>query len=120
MTLYEVNKQAYASLPKMTQAELHQAYDKFVPYIKNRLPKVWYMMLLCHEKRDYTTFRVDVTKAEKMWNEIIAIFKNRDCTMKGVEFLDNGTIEFWVQDNKSKECSMYLLFDYDWGVIDLC
>lgn len=78
------------------------------------------MMMLCHDTRDYTLFQMPYeTKAKEMLTEILAIFDNRDYTLKGIEIKDDDNVEFWVQDNKSKECYMYLLFNYDWGVITL-
>ena len=82
-------------------------------------------MLLCKEKSDYTVFQVtdfDENYSD-MWNEILDILEERGYVMKDIyprcdDNADNS-IEYWVQDKQTKECFMYMLFPYDWGVIEL-
>lgn len=120
MTLYDVNKQAYAQLPDLTHVELVPICNSFVEHVNKRFAETRFMMMLCHDTRDYTLFHMpSKAKASEMLNEIFGIFKKRGYSLKGIETRNDDNVEFWVQDNKSKECYMYLLFDYNWGVITL-
>lgn len=117
MTLYEVNKQAYAQLPKMTQADYQKACSEVYQAVKDKK----YLMLLCKEKSDYTVFSIsDMDEGyNELWNTILDIFDNRGCKTKAIEVREDGNVEYWVQDKQTKECFMYMLFDYEWGVIKL-
>lgn len=110
MTLYEINQLAYARLPKMTGAEIEKAK------IPGVFPKDYYM-LLCRELNDYTVFRIGhAAEDETIWNSILDILSTRG-TLKGIETKEDGTIEFWITSKKGT--NMYLLFPYDWGVINV-
>lgn len=118
MTLYDVNKQAYGQLPDMSQ----QDYIKAAEDVWTALDKTaQYFMLLNREKSDYTVFSISDLEENytDMWNEILDIMENRGYAMKDIAPNDQGNIEYWVQDKQTKECFMYLLFSYDWGVIEL-
>lgn len=116
MTLYELNQNAYAKLPKMTFAEMEEAVNK---NIKMFDCSDNYLMLLCKEESDYTVFNViDMDEPTMLWDEIIDLLKSRG-TLKAIEGKEDGTVEFWVQCKEDDTCHMYLLFNYDWGVIDV-
>lgn len=120
MTLYDINKQAHTQLPKMTQDAFRRAAaDVWTALDKN----AQYFMLLCREKNDYTVFSIPDLEENynKLWNEILDILMDcRGYTMKDIYPSENGQgIEYWVQDPETQECFMYLLFSYDWGVIEL-
>lgn len=118
MTLYDINKQAYAQLSDMTQEQFREAAASVYKALDKNAS---YFMLLCKEKSDYTVFKITDMDEDysKMWNEILDILENRGYTMKDISPRDDHNIEYWVQDKETKECSMYMLFSYDWGVIEL-
>lgn len=118
MTLYEINKQAHSQLPDMSQ----QGYIKAAEKVYSALDKnSKYLMLLCREKNDYTVFSISDFDENypNMWNEILDIIENRGYAVKDIYPNGQGDIEYWVQDKETKECFMYMLFSYDWGVIEL-
>ena len=80
-----------------------------------------YFMLLCREQNDYTVFKVNdlLEQYTNMWNEILGIMENRGYTMKAIYPREDGNIEYWGYHKETQECFMYLLFPYDWGVIEL-
>lgn len=121
MTLYDINKLAHAQLPDMTQDAFRQAAAN----VWTALDKdTQYFMLLCREQNDYTVFSVPDLEEnyDKLWNEILDILT--DCRGYIIKDIypseeENHNIEYWVQNPETKECFMYLLFSYDWGVIEL-
>lgn len=116
MTLYELNQNAYSRLSKMTSAEIKQAIDKNIKMFND---SDGYLMLLCKELSDYTVFNViTMDNPIDLWEEIIDLLKSRG-TLKAIEGKEDGTVEFWVQCKNDDICHMYLLFNYNWGVIDI-
>lgn len=116
MTLYELNQTAYAKLPKMASNEINEAIQKNIKMFNSDDN---YIMLLCKEKSDYTVFNVqDMDETVDLWNEIVDLLQTRG-SLKAIEGKEDGTVEFWVQTKGENICHMYLMFNYDWGVIDV-
>lgn len=117
MTLYEFNKSGYTQLPKMTQAELEQKEEALAKSIFS-----WnceYMMLLCNDKRDYTTIRLlrdEESTAVAAAHTCVEIARDRGI-LKSIEPYES-TADIWITD-ETGESFMYKLFPYDWGVIDI-
>ena len=112
MTLYELNQAGYASLPNMTKTEIQKAKDSLLQYLTTFDSNTY--MLLNNESHYYTIFmyksRHDYLK---MVNEIFSLVLELG-DLKGIE--RNGSyVEFWI--TKDSECKMYMLFDYERGVI---
>lgn len=109
MTLYELNQAGYTSLPKMTSAEIETAINQD----KDFFNQATYFMLLCKELSDYTVFHIN--NPENGWNEVLELIKDRG-TLKAIENKEDS-IEFWITNDSIS--NMFLLFPYDWGVIDV-
>lgn len=119
MTLYDLNKIAYLQVPEMNQEQ----YQKAAAQVWQSLSKESkYYMLLCREKNDYTVFKIKNIEEDysQLWNTILEILQeDRNYIIKDVEGTESGYIEYWVQDKEEEQCYMYILFPYDWGVIEL-
>lgn len=117
MTLYDLNKQGYLTLPDMSTEDISNAKKKLTNLIDEIRSS--YYMLLCKERSDYTVFSIyfDYKDSTSMaTEEIFSIVESRG-KIRGVEFNDDETIDFWVLIDE--EVFMYKLFDYEWGVIEV-
>ena len=104
MTLYELNKSAYASLPDITDEQKEIAEHIIERFIAESNED--YFMLLNNELHYYTIFH---------W----VVIDSLSYHIKSIERTNDETaIEVWLttQDN---ECHMFLLFGYTNGVIEL-
>lgn len=117
MTLYEFNKSGYTQLPKMTQAELEQKEETLAKRVSTWNCK--YMMLLCNDRRDYTTIRLlnnSKSACAIAAHTCIEIARDRGI-LKSIEPYDS-TADIWITD-EAGESFMYKLFPYDWGVVEI-
>lgn len=119
MTLYEINQAAYKSLSPLTNEQLDEQEKKLSEHLRTHMSK--YYMMLCNEKRYYTLYTWDshhsfYKNTDKMAWEIMSITKSIGA-IKGIEFLENGAVEFWVEADE--ECHVYYLFDYERGVVEV-
>lgn len=114
MTLYELNQAGYASLPKMTKAELDIAKENIITFLKSHNSQ--YYMMLNHDNKYFTLFvyenNIDV---EKMAREIISVSRSLG-EIKSIE-VNGDIIEIWIL--YEGKCDMYALFDYAKGVIQV-
>lgn len=75
-------------------------------------------MLLNNDLHYYTLFKyIDLKIPERMANEILDIILHLG-NLKAVE-RDNDHIEFWIKNNRDEKCDMYMLFNYDRGVVEV-
>ena len=75
-----------------------------------------YYMLLCNDTRYYTVFncRTDAPY-EGIIPIIIECLQDQGVIQQICPTEKEDAIECWIKNNKG--CFMYLLFDYDWGVV---
>lgn len=72
-------------------------------------------MLLCNDIRSYTVFEVCDEYEEKVEDIIIECLLNIG-VIQQVNYNENGSaIECWIKNEDG--VFMFLLFDYEWGVI---
>lgn len=117
ISLYELNKTVYMSIPELTFNELQESKRKIDKWVKNT--KNLYFMLLNRERSDYTIFNLSTNiYLNSISKEIIDIVCSRG-RVKSIEISDEffeQYIQFWVEDNK--EIYMYALFPCDSVVIE--
>ena len=104
MTVYDVNKAVILQMPsKITSAELEPC-KKLLRSFK----KLGYFMLMCREENWYTVLRVRKTKnnPDKFEDLVIELLQKR------------GEIKGLNLDEEKNEVFMYLLFSYNWGIIE--
>ena len=89
-TLYELNKSAMARDKGMSSFKLTETLNKMIPFFSENT----YFMLLCHEQRDYTVFRLSSVEKENI----------------------NNAYEIWIRNNGN--IYVYYLFPYDEAIIE--
>lgn len=116
MSLYKFNQQAYAALPSMDSEALEKSKD-FIHDFLNKHDAKYYLML-CNEIRYYTVYTyTNVHNVEKLVDEIIEITSDLG-EIKSIETDGSGqALEFWIM--YEGECHMFLLFNYDRGVVEI-
>lgn len=113
MTLYELNQAGYTSLPPLSDEGWGTARAALLQYLTTFESN--YYMLLNNELHYYTIFTWEskVHDCFTLADEIISIAKALG-KVKAIE--RNGeTVEFWIETDG--ECNMYVLFDYERGVV---
>lgn len=121
--LYEMNKQLMMQEETMTDGALDEALGKLKIWIEENY-KEKYLMLLCHERRDYTLFNLDKTSSWKIAPaavisdaalDVVECLTNRGNLLSLEEQLD-GAWEAWVRIYD--ECFAYYLFPYGAAVLE--
>lgn len=118
--LYDLNKDLVEKETKpLTQEELAIKKEMVHDFLREN-GKASYMMLLCHEQRDYTVFNLTTTDDFAIYTPDILIdecLKNRG-EIHSIELTANkDAIEIWLVINKKAYC--YYFFDYTNGVIEV-
>lgn len=121
--LYDMNKQMMEKELKLTDAELQLAKE----HLRNWITHVFkqkYLMLLCHELRDYTLFNLDKTDSwalakpttvMKAVDDIIECMTNRG-ELLAIDDQKDGAWEIWIRN--SEGCFAYYLFPYGTAVLE--
>lgn len=121
--LYDINKQLMEQMPQISDADMEVAKTHLRTWIDTVFAQK-YLMLLCHEQRDYTLFNLDKTAAWKTASEhlkyevvsdIIECMTNRG-TLLIIEDQPDNTWEFWIRN--SEGCFVYYLFPYGEAVLE--
>lgn len=121
--LYDMNKQLMEKEPKITEEELQLAKEHLRTWITNQF-KQKYLMLLCHELRDYTLFNLDKTsswaiaKPQTVYtvvDDIIECMQNRG-ELLVVDDQEDGAWELWIRTLDG--CFAYYLFPYGEAVLE--
>ena len=121
--LYDMNKQLMANESEITPANLELAKDHLCNWVTNSFVQK-YLMLLCHELRDYTLFNLDKTNTWKeiplqtcytVVNDIIECMTNRGAIL-AIEDQQDGAWEIWLRN--SEGCFAYYLFPYGEAVLE--
>lgn len=121
--LYDMNKQLMAQEPEITEAELQNVKEHLRGWITSNF-KQKYLMLLCHELRDYTLFNLDKTsswaiaKPQTVYSaveDIIECMTNRG-TLLVADEQEDGAWELWIRN--AEGCFAYYLFPYGAAVLE--
>lgn len=110
--LYDFNKQIMETAPIQEKIQMMQTVKNYFLSREHQ-----YYMLLCHEKRNYTIFRLkNRFAAEKATEEFEVCVDNRGLLQSIDETEDKVALEIWIKDAEGSAC--YYLFPYDEGVIE--
>lgn len=119
MNIYDFNRAGYDSLPDMENKDIIEKLQSLLSdYLEAN--QLTYLMLLNNDKHYYTVFNVRDRNfpeylVEEMMEIIYHIFNNK---IKSIEYSEeNDAIEIWGVYQDDELPSMFLLFDYDWGVV---
>ena len=114
MSLYEYSKQVVANEVPMDPI----LFNKKMIEVSTDMVEHTYMMLLCHDRRDYTIFHIANTDKKIAAKEISQTLYNRGKTLL-VDNQKDGSWEIWIRDSLTDENFAYYLFPYDDGVVEV-
>lgn len=119
-SLYEVNKQLSSQEKVLSQNQIKKRIDEIRLWFRDSIDT--YAMLLCHERRDYTIFRVIESPAEAA-NILLECLENRGQVVSIDKDKANTAWEIWLRcgdsASESQEDYCYYLFCYDAAVIEV-
>ena len=114
MSLYEYSKQVVANEVPMDPI----LFNKKMIEVSTDMVEHTYMMLLCHDRRDYTIFHITNTDKKIAAKEISETLYNRGKILL-VDKQKDGSWEIWIRDSLTDENFAYYLFPYDDGVVEV-
>ena len=114
MSLYEYSKQVVANEVPMDPI----LFNKKMIEVSMDMVEHTYMMLLCHDRRDYTIFHITNADKKNAANEISETLLNRGKILL-VDKQKDGSWEIWIRDSLTDENFAYYLFPYDDGVVEV-
>lgn len=116
-SLYEMNQQLVKKLPVLEGIKKDTALSSIGSWFSSHY-KNHYYMLLCKEKSDYTVFYIPESNYLKAISEIQEVLESRGKII-AIDYVHGAdAYECWVRDPEDLDVHMYMLFDYDWGVIE--
>lgn len=116
-TLYEMNKEAMKKEPPLDPIQ----FAKKIEEVADAIYDLDYIMLLCHDRRDYTIFNLNSGldwSRNNLIEELSVTISNRGHVL-AIDLQDTGAYEIWVKDFATEECFAYYLFNYRQGVIEV-
>ena len=114
MSLYEYSKQVVANEVPMDPI----LFNKKMIEVSMDMVEHTYMMLLCHDRRDYTIFHITNADKKTAAKEISETLYNRGKILL-VDKQKDGSWEIWIRDSLTDENFAYYLFPYDDGVVEV-
>ena len=114
MSLYEYSKQIVANEVPMDPILFNQKMIE----VSMDMVEHTYIMLLCHDRRDYTIFHITNTDKKIAAKEISETLYNRGKILL-VDKQKDGSWEIWIRDSLTDENFAYYLFPYDNGVVEV-
>ena len=114
MSLYEYSKQVVANEVPMDPILFNQKMIE----VSMDMVEHTYMMLLCHDRRDYTIFHIANADKKIAAKEISETLHNRGKILL-VDKQKDGSWEIWIRDSLTDENFAYYLFPYDDGVVEV-
>lgn len=110
VSLYDVNKNLMAKESPLEPDVIKEKITKMANVIATKE----YWMLLNHERRDYSIFKIEYP--ENIVEELTITLTNRGSILS-IEKQEDGSYEIWIRDYLTKENFAYYLFDYTAGII---
>ena len=121
--LYDVNKQLMEKESPITKEERKLAKNHLVTWLMNNFNQK-YLMLLCHEIRDYTMFNLNKTSttialpivtADQVAEDIFECMTNRG-QLLAIDQTEENAWEIWIRNPEG--CFAYYLFPYGEAVLE--
>lgn len=122
-SLYELNQQAYDKIKPLNITQKKEQFSNLYEWAKEQ--RCDYLMLLCHERRDYTILRFKTREDKKYYNGIyndLAECLNNRGRLLDVRYLqDQDAWEIWVRifEDKTHQNYMYMLFNAEGFVMEV-
>ena len=119
-SLYEVNKQLSSQEKVLSRNQIKKKLEEIRLWFRDDIDV--YAMLLCHEKRDYTIFRVTDSAGEAAV-ALLECLDNRGQVVSIDKDKTNTAWEIWLRcgdpASENQEDYCYYLFCYDAAVIEV-
>ena len=119
-SLYEVNKELSSQEKILSQNQIKKKIEEIRLWFRDSINT--YAMLLCHEQRDYTLFRVIDSPSEAA-EALLECLENRGQVVSIDKDQENNAWEIWLRygeaTDESQEDYCYYLFCYDAAVIEV-
>lgn len=113
LTKYDINKMVVEKLPELAHKQIKVAKKLIREFVNDCDTN--YVMLLCHELRYYTVFTLNAQEQEAIEDVLIEMLCDLG-QIKSINYNEDKTaIECWVK--RDDGIHMFLLFDYDWGIV---
>ena len=118
MTLYELNQANYGKLPALDEAGCFSAKQAIENYLDWH--RADYYMLLNHELRYFTLFHQESPQFRHITKGNIYAILEELGEIKSIELTnDSMALECWVSlNNDPEDTHVFVLFDYDRGVVE--
>ena len=113
-TLYEVNKQLSMQEELLSRSKILERQEEIRRWYRDHVDK--YAMLLCHEQRDFTVFRLEHGSYSDMAEVIIECLLNRG-KIVSIDPADGNAWEIWLRIDDEDYC--YYLFRYDEAIVEI-
>ena len=111
-SLYELNKNLIKkNVSPLTEEELAGKGQIILDFIEKT-----YYMLLCHDRRDYTVFRISESKEECVKILIDECLKNRGEILSIEPTENKDAFEIWIKIEDEVFC--YYFFPYSQAIIE--
>lgn len=118
LTQYDLNKMVVSELPsKITNGQLKES-KQILKELKEEYKNKYYM-LLCNDIHYYTVLNIIDTDKDciEFYNLVIELLQDHG-VIQMIDWMniDHDAVECWIKNEKGT--FMFLLFPYDWGVIE--
>ena len=117
-TVYDFNKEAMKQFPVMDNEKLSDAINKMSTALMKKHKENPYFMLLCHERRDYTVFKIDNATLAALNRDFKDSLLNRGSVLS-IDEQQDGAFEIWIKDIMTGENFAYYLFNYTYGIVEV-
>lgn len=115
---FELHRQMYAKMKEPDTKKVHDGFTSMAAWFSSHHPNDRYYILLCRDINYYTVFHFNSMNYDKGVQEIQKTLEFRGSILD-VSYDDfNQIYECWVRE-KDGSINMYVMTDYDWGVVEI-
>lgn len=118
MTNYEIHKQLFQKIDPPDRTKLKKLFSSVGAWFSTDIECNYYM-LLCREKNDYTVFHFNNMNYDQGQQSVQRLLENRGTILDIIYVHGQDAYECWIKEKSSSEVYMYMLFPYNWGVIEI-
>lgn len=122
-SLYELNQQAYNKVKPLNTIQKKEHLSNLYEWVKEQ--RCDYVMLLCHERRDYTILhfktREDKKYKDGIYNDLLECLNNRGKLLDVRYLQDQDAWEIWLRifEDKSHQNYMYMFFNAEEFIVEV-
>ena len=122
-SLYQLNQQAYDRVKPLTPLKKKEQLSNLYEWVKEQ--RCDYVMLLCHERRDYTVLRFKTREDQKykngIYTDLLECLENRGKILDVRYLQDQDAWEIWLRifGDKSHQNHMYMFFNAEEFIVEV-